>query len=34
MNKFKPIAIIVVVALVAIGIASRVPQLRKLVFGS
>jgi hypothetical protein len=34
MNKFKPIAIIVVVALIAVAIASRVAPLRKLVFNA
>jgi hypothetical protein len=34
MHKFKPFLVTLVIALVAVAIASRVTSLRKLVFNS
>jgi hypothetical protein len=34
MNKLKPILITLVIALVGVAIAARVPALKKLVFGA
>lgn len=34
MNKMKPILITMVVALVAVAVASRVEAVRKIVFGA
>ncbi len=34
MSKLKPILITVVIALVGVAIATRVPALKKLVFGA